>query len=147
MPVCPTAMLPSKGGVTDAHTRPSSKESVDAPTRDYKLASSFDDLEHSTGLHASKVLHALEAPWEPAKRSPLSHFYVDVLHADESMYDIGEWHIAIHPTFHAHLQDHQEDNISQFLALLEVIPTRKRKRHQPLLDFNKSKILASIAYI
>ena len=33
-----------------------------------------------------------------------------------------------------------------FLALSEIIPTKKCKRQQPLLDFTKSKILTSCAY-
>ena len=63
-----------------------------------------------------------------------------------STYKIEERHAPIDPTFHAHLQDHLEDNISNFLALPEVIPTMKRKRAQPLLDFSKSKVLTSLAY-
>ena len=67
-------------------------------------------------------------------------------HAEDSTYEIEERHVPIDPTFHAHLQDHEEDNISNFLALPEVIPAMKRKQAQPLLDFSKSKILTSLTY-
>ena len=73
------------------------------------------------------------------------HYYVDVPHAEENMYDVHECNVPIDPQFHADLEEHNND-ISQFLALPEVILTRKRKRQQPLLDFSKSKILTSLAY-
>ena len=66
-------------------------------------------------------------------------FYVDVSYGDESTYDVDERHIPIDPTFHVHLQKHQEDNISEFFVLLEVISARKRKRQQPFMNFSKSK--------
>ena len=69
------------------------------------------------------------------------HFYIDVPSADDSTYDVWERHVAIDLAFHAHLQEQREDNISQFLALLEVIPVTKRKRAQPFMDFTKTKIL------
>ena len=47
----------------------------------------------------------------------LDTLLIDVPHADESTYNVEEPYIPIDPTFHAYLQDHQEDNISQFLAL------------------------------
>ena len=85
-------------------------------------------------------------PSDCRSQSCLTHFFVDVQYAEDSTYDIEERHVPIDPTFHAHLQDHQEDNISNFLVLPEVIPAMKRKRAQPLLDFSKSKILTSLAY-
>ena len=56
--------------------------------------------------------------------------------------------VNIDPDFQSslHLQQ-QKHNFESFLALPEVIPTRKRKRQQPLLDFTKSKILTSTEYI
>ena len=83
---------------------------------------------------------------EPTAPTEVPHFYVDVPCADKSTYDALEWHVAIDPEFHAHLQEQEENNISQFLALSEVILTTKRKRAQPFMDFTKSKILMSAAY-
>ena len=73
------------------------------------------------------------------------HYYVDVHHAKESTYDVYEYNVSINPQFHANLEEHN-NNTSQFFALPKVIPARKRKRQQPLLDFSKSKILTSLAY-
>ena len=63
-----------------------------------------------------------------------------------SMYEVEERHIPINPTFHAYLQDHEEDNIIDFLAFPEVVPAMKRKQVQLLMDFSKSKILTFLAY-
>ena len=68
------------------------------------------------------------APWELVAHLHPIHFFVDVLHAEESTYEVEKWHIPIDPIFHAHLQDHHEDNISEFLALFEVILARMRKQ-------------------
>ena len=76
----------------------------------------------------------------------MPHFYVDVLGADDSTYDVLERHVPIDPAFHAHLQEQEEDNISQFFALPEVILVTKRKRTQLFMDFMKSKILTSAEY-
>ena len=84
--------------------------------------------------------------WEPVAPKGVPHFYVKVPGADDNTYDVLEWHVAIDPTFHAHLQEQEEDNISQFFALPEVIPAIKRKRAQPFMDFTKSKILTSAKY-
>ena len=108
--------------------------------------SSSEEVDTWTGSSPSHAFGAV-GPWEPTAQLCLTHFYVDVQHAEDSTYEIEERHIPIDPTFHAHLQDHQEDNISNFLALPEVIRAIKRKRAQPLLDFSKSKILTSLAYI
>ena len=70
-----------------------------------------------------------------------------ILDALESTYDALERNIPINPDFHEHLQQGEREEISRFLALLEIILARKRKRQQPLLDFTKSKILTSRAYI
>ena len=76
----------------------------------------------------------------------MPHFYVDIPRADDSTYDVQQHQIPIDPMFHAHLQEQEEDNISQFFALPEVIPATKRKRAQPFMDFTKSKILTSAEY-
>ena len=73
------------------------------------------------------------------------HYYVDVPHAEESTYDVHERNVPIDPEFHVDLEE-QSNDFSQFLALPEVIPARKRKKQQPLLDFSKSRILMSVAY-
>ena len=54
--------------------------------------------------------------------------------------------MGIDPTFHAQLQHENEHDISTSLALPKIIPARKRKRQQSLLDFTRSKILNSQAY-
>ena len=73
------------------------------------------------------------------------HYYIDVSHAEESTYGVYERNIPIDPEFHANLEQHS-NNFSQFPALPEVIPARKKKKQQPLLDFLKSRILMSLAY-
>ena len=73
------------------------------------------------------------------------HHYVDIPHAEENTYDMHEHNVPIDPQFDTDLEEHNND-INQFLALLEVTPARKRNRQQPLLDFLKSKILTSLAY-
>ena len=76
----------------------------------------------------------------------VTHFYVDILDAHESNYEQAEQNISIDPTFQAHLQSQEEGDISKFLALLEIIPDRQRKRQQPLLDYSRSQILMSTTY-
>ena len=71
---------------------------------------------------------------------------MDVLHIEESIYNVCERHVFINRGFYAYLQEHHKDNITQFLALPKVIPTRKKKQQWPLLDFTKSKILTFAAY-
>ena len=77
-----------------------------------------------------------------------ARYYVNVPDADESTHDAQDMPVNIDPDFQSslHLQQ-QKHNFESFLALPEVIPTRKRKRQQPLLDFTKSKILTSTEYI
>ena len=114
------------------------------------MGSSEEDLSSSnvkaaTPSSPSATLVKLVSPSQPI--GPLIHYYVDMLHTHESNYDVEECHVTIHPAFHAHLQEHQDEDINKFLALLEVIPARKRKRQQPFLTFTKSKILTFVAYI
>ena len=85
------------------------------------------------------------SPGHDRNTRPL-HFYVDVPDAHESTYDVCDWSVGIDPGFHAQLREDDDHDISSFLALPELIPTRKRKRQQPLLDFTRSKILTSQAY-
>ena len=76
------------------------------------------------------------------------HYYVDVPHSEESAYAACERNVQIDSEFHHHLQEESGTaDISRFLALPEIIPARQRRRQQPLLDFTKSKILTSHAYI
>ena len=74
------------------------------------------------------------------------HYYVDIPDGHESMYSASERNVRIDPEFQAHLQEEHEEDISTFLALPEIIPAKKRKRQQPLLDFTRSKILTSATY-
>ena len=85
---------------------------------------------------------------EPARsgRATVRHFYVDVQNPGESNYSIEEQHIAIDPKFLAQVQTSNDNNINQFLSLPELIPAKKRKRQQPLLDFTQSIILTSADY-
>ena len=87
----------------------------------------------------------LSSPGRGCNDRPL-HYYVDVPDAKKSTYDACDKNVGIDPSFHVQLQEENEHDISTFLALLELIPARKRKRQQPLLDFTKSKILTSQAY-
>ena len=64
--------------------------------------------------------------WEPAMQSPSIHLYVDVLHLDESTYNVEERHVPINLAFHAYLQEHKGMNKSQFLALWKSSPLRGR---------------------
>ena len=78
---------------------------------------------------------------------PSCHFYIDVSNVDDSTYQASERHIPIDLDFQSNLKEKQEaGDFSTFLVLSEIIPARKRKRQQPLLDFTKSKILTSRAY-
>ena len=75
------------------------------------------------------------------------HYYVDVSNSEESAYAACDRNVQIDPEFHHHLQEEFEiGDISRFLALPEIIPTRQRRHQQPLLDFTKSKILTSHTY-
>ena len=75
------------------------------------------------------------------------HYHIDIPDVDDSTYQTSERYIPIDLDFQSHLQEEQEvGDFSTFLALLEIIPARKLKHQQPLLDFTKSKILTSRAY-
>ena len=132
----------SADGVPSGEARTSSVDG--APAGD-SGASSSEDHDACTPSLPSQAVGGT-GPSDRRLPSRLTHFFVDVQHAEDSTYEIEERHVPIDPTFHAHLQDHQEDNISNFLALPKVIPAMKRKQTQPLLDFSKSKILTSLAY-
>lgn len=79
--------------------------------------------------------------------STTRHYYVDVPNPEESNYEANEQHVSIDPGFMEQLERGNESNISQFLRLPELIPAKKRKRQQPLLDYTQSKILTSKDYI
>ena len=75
------------------------------------------------------------------------HYYVHIPNGDDSSYQPSERHIPINHDFQSHMLEEQEvGDFSMFLALPEIIPTRKCKHHQSLLNFTKSKILTSCAY-
>jgi hypothetical protein len=76
-----------------------------------------------------------------------THYFVDVPNPKESTYEKDELHIQIDPALRAQLQTENEEDISHFLALPEIILAKKRKRQQPLLDFTQSRILTSQDYI
>ena len=80
------------------------------------------------------------------RNNRLLHFYMDVPNAHESTYDVCDRSVGIDPGFHTQLREDDDHDINSFFALPELIPARKRKRQQPLLDFTRSKILTSQAY-
>ena len=82
------------------------------------------------------------------EQEPELFYYVNVPDANESTHEVQNMVVNIDPGFESSLQEqHQEHNFASFLALPEVIPARKRKRQQPVLDFTKSKILTLEEYI
>ena len=103
---------------------------------------------------AEELLQGVESTEPQGRRvagagslEPSTHYFVDVPDVGESNYSAGEQHVAINPTFRAQLQIEEGRDISEFLALPELIPAKKRKRQQPLLDFIHSRILTSRVYI
>jgi hypothetical protein len=90
-------------------------------------------------VRESEAVHESEAPTR--------HFYVDVPNGEESNYDLSEQHITIDPTFRAEVQRGNYENINNFLSLPELIPAKKRRRQQPLLDYTSSRILTSRDYV
>ena len=75
------------------------------------------------------------------------YYYVHILHGDENTYQPCDRNVEIDPKFQCQLQQkEQAGDISRFLALPKIIPTKQCKHQQLLLDFMKSKILASHAY-
>ena len=87
----------------------------------------------------------VRSPGHDQNTRPL-HFYVDVPDGHKSTYPACDRSVGIDPDFHAQLQEDDDHDISSFLILPELIPARKRKRQQPLLDFTRSKILTSQTY-
>lgn len=83
----------------------------------------------------------------PQPPSPTRHYYVDVPNPEESTYETCEQHVRIDPAFREEVEKQNENDISQFLALPELIPAQKRKRQQPLLDYTNSRILTSEDYM
>jgi hypothetical protein len=75
------------------------------------------------------------------------HFYVDVPNLEENNYDLNDQHITIDPEFREELKRKNDSNIDIFLSLSELIPTKKMKEQQPLLDYTKNIILTSKYYI
>ena len=74
----------------------------------------------------------------------LRHYYVDVSNREDNNVESNDQHISIDPQFRA---EFQEGNISEFLRLPELIPTKKRRKQLPLLDYTQSQILTSEDYI
>ena len=58
------------------------------------------------------------------------YYYVDIPDTHESTYEASERNVRIDPEFEALLQEEHEGDIGTFLALPEIIPTRKRQRQQ-----------------
>jgi hypothetical protein len=84
---------------------------------------------------APEIMHRFEETATTGASNVRRHFYVDVQNPEESNYDREEQHIAIDPTFLAQVQTSNDNNINQLLSLPTLIPAKKRKRQQPLLDF------------
>ena len=75
------------------------------------------------------------------------HYYVDVPNPEESNYEACEQHVSIDPAFREELQRGNNGDISEFLCLPELIPAKKRRRQQPLLDYTHNRILTSADYM
>lgn len=86
-----------------------------------------------------------EAPQQSGQH--LRHYYVDVPNREDNNVESNDQHISIDPQFWAELDSRQEGNISEFLRLPELIPAKKRRKQQPLLDYTQSRILTSRDYI
>ena len=97
-----------------------------------------------TNGETNTLLEISSPSYDPS--NPTLHYYIDVLNVEESMYEACKRNVGINTAFHAQLQQENEHDISTFFALPEIIPARKRKQKQPLLDFTRSKILTSQAY-
>ena len=68
-------------------------------------ASSSEGVDACTTSLPSQAFGAA-GPSDRRLESHITHFFVDVQHAEDSTYEIEERHIPIDSTFHAHLQDH-----------------------------------------
>ena len=79
--------------------------------------------------------------------APTRHYYVNVQNVEENDYNLNDQHIRIDPAFRTQIHEGNEQNISNFLSLPEIIPAKKRSKQQPLLDYTSSKILTSRDYI
>ena len=102
--------------------------------------------EQSTSNESGDEVCTPMLPLRDPSRCPC-HYYIDIPDVDDSTYHASERHVLIDLDFQSHLQVEQEaGDFSTFLALPEIIPTRKPKRQQSLLDFTKSKILTRHAY-
>ena len=85
--------------------------------RDTLTETNLNDGESSMVLDVSSPCH-------DHSNRPL-HYYVDVPNTHESTYEACERNVGIDL---AQLQHENEDDISTFLALPEIIPARKRKQ-------------------
>ena len=130
----------ARGGdwATEMPHSASDPDSADSDDAEARLGADSDVDDLHAEVHVSSPCH-------DENTRPL-HFYVDVPDADESTYPACDRSVGIDPGFHAQLREDDNHDISSFLVLLELIPARKRKRQQPLLDFTRSKILTSEAY-
>ena len=129
------AHAPHAGWAVDVGPASTGAES-DAAAADSETDVDDDDAMAPAHLSSTAVDAHEQAP----------HYYVDVADAHESTYDACDRNVAIDADFDAQLRQEREHDITTFLALPELIPARKRKRQQPLLDFTRSKILTSQAY-
>ena len=69
----------------------------------------------------------LQAPCEGINTAaPTRHYCVDVQNGEESDYNLNDQHIRIDPAFRAQIHEGNEQNISNFLSLPEIIPAKKR---------------------
>ena len=68
-------------------------------------------------------------------------------HLENNTYDAIEQYVQIDLALRAQLQVENGEDISHFKALPKIIPTKKKKRQQPLLDFTHSRIPTLQEYI
>jgi hypothetical protein len=117
----------------------------DSPVQSYDdLGSNSHDLPNIV-TEAEINSQTKSARYESSSRT--RHFYVNVSNLEENNYDLNDQHITIDPEFREELKRKNDSNIDKFLSLSELIPAKKMKEQQPLLDYTKNIILTSRYYI
>jgi hypothetical protein len=124
---------------------------AEGPTDSRSGQAAEDSTENQGGMasRSAEVTAGTLSPADATERTGTArtHFFVDVPNSEESSYSKNEQHVQIDPDLRAQLQAEDAEDISHFLALPEIIPVRKWKKQQPLLDYTRLRILTSQEYI